>query len=380
MISFNRPYISGNELKYLAEAMESGKLAGDGGFTRRCQGLLEQQLGGGRAFLTTSCTDALEAAALLCDIQPGDEVIMPSFTFVSTANAFALRGAKVRFVDSLAAQPNMDHDEVEALVTPRTRAIIAVHYAGVACEMDVLNDVARRHSLRVVEDAAQGIASSYRGRPLGSIGDLGAFSFHETKNIIAGEGGSLHVNDPALVQRAEIIREKGTNRSAFFRGEIDKYGWVDIGSSFLPSELIAAFLLAQLEALDRIQARRLAIWEAYDARLVPLAATASDLLLTPVIPEYAVNNAHMYYLVCGSLALRTELVAELKQSGFSAVFHYQSLHKSVYFASQHDGRALPHSDRYSDCLLRLPFFHDLSLDDVSRLCDVIEGFVGRVAR
>lgn len=380
MIPFNRPYVSGDELKYLAEAMESGKLAGDGAFTRRCQSLLEQQLGAGRAFLTTSCTDALEAAALLCDIQPGDEVIMPSFTFVSTANAFALRGAKVRFVDSLATQPNMDHGQVEALVTPRTRAIVAVHYAGVACEMDVLSGIARQHGLRVVEDAAQGIASSYRGRPLGSIGDLGAFSFHETKNIIAGEGGALHVNDPALVQRAEIIREKGTNRSAFFRGEIDKYGWVDIGSSFLPSELIAAFLLAQLEALDRIQARRLAIWQTYNARLGPLAATAPDVFQTPVIPNYAINNAHMYYLVCGSLAMRTELAAELKQNGFSAVFHYQSLHKSVYFADQHDGRALPNSDRYSDCLLRLPFFHDLSLDDVSRLCDVIEGFVRRAAR
>lgn len=372
MTPFNKPYVSGRELDYIAEVLAARKLSGDGTFTRRCQTLIEQQLGSGRAFLTTSCTDALEAAAILCDIEPGDEVILPSYTFVSTANAFALRGATLRFVDSMPHHPNMNHDEVASLVTSRTRAVVPVHYAGVACEMDIIGDVAKRHGLRVVEDAAQAIASTFRGRPLGSIGDLAAFSYHETKNIISGEGGSLHVNDAALVHRAEIIREKGTNRSAFFRGEIDKYGWVDLGSSFLPSELIAAFLLAQLEEMGRIQERRLMLWRAYDERLSQSAAVRDGRLHTPEIPKYASNCAHMYYVVCNSLETREALMESLKAQGFGSAFHYQSLHASRYFAGRHDGRPLPNADRYTDCLLRLPLFHDLTVDDVARLCHTVD--------
>ena len=374
MIPFNRPYISGKEAEYISEVLLSGRFAGDGSFTRRCEALLEKHLGGGRAMLTTSCTDALEAAALLCQISPGDEVVMPSFTFSSTANAFALRGAVIRFVDSLPDQPNLDHDAVEALITPRTRAIVAVHYAGVACEMDVLGQIARRRGLHIVEDAAQAIASTFRGAPLGSIGHLAAFSFHETKNVIAGEGGSLHINDPALVPRGEILREKGTNRSAFFRGEVDKYGWVDIGSSFLPSELIAAFLCAQLESLERIQARRLMLWRAYDEGLASVARAGA--LRLPVVPNYASNNAHMYYIVCDTLDVRSRLLAELKSHGFMATFHYQSLHASSFYRDKHDGRALPNADLYSDCLLRLPMFHDLTIDDVDRICKVVCAFFG----
>lgn len=371
-IPFNRPYVAGGEADYIAQAMAERKLSGDGRFTKASQALLERLLGSGRAFLTTSCTDGLEAAALLCDIQPGDEVIVPSFTFVSTANAFMLRGAEIKFVDSLASQPNLDHHAVEELITPRTRGIVPVHYAGVACDMDALRDIADRHGLWIVEDAAQGIASTYRGRPLGTLGDLAAFSFHETKNVISGEGGSLHVNRPDLVERAEIIREKGTNRTAFFRGQIDKYGWVDVGSSYLPSELVAAYLLAQLEAIDEIQARRLAIWAQYDDRLRGIAEAKG--IQAPHVPNYASNNAHMYYLVLPSLDARDRFLAHLKRHGILATFHYQSLHCSRYFADRHDGRALPQSDRYSDCLVRLPLYAELSADDVDRVCDAAAAF------
>jgi dTDP-4-amino-4,6-dideoxygalactose transaminase len=371
-IPFNRPYAVGRESDYIAEAIAERKLSGDGRFTKASQALLERLLGSGRAFLTTSCTDALEAAALLCDIEPGDEVIVPSFTFVSTANAFVLRGAEIRFVDSLTSQPNLDHDAVEALVTPRTRAIVPVHYAGVACDMDALRAIADRHGLWIVEDAAQGIASTYRGQPLGTQGDLAAFSFHETKNVISGEGGSLHVNRTDLVERAEIIREKGTNRSAFFRGEIDKYGWVDVGSSYLPSELVAAYLLAQLEAVEEIQARRLAIWNRYDERLRPIAEQTG--IQAPHFPNYASNNAHMYYLILPSLDARDRFLAHLRGRGILATFHYQSLHRSRYFAERHDGRPLPQADRYSDCLVRLPLYAEMSRDDVDRVCDAAATF------
>ncbi|MDE2184856.1 MAG: dTDP-4-amino-4,6-dideoxygalactose transaminase [Alphaproteobacteria bacterium] len=373
-VPFNRPYLTGHEAQYLEKALANRKLAGDGTFTKQCQAKLESLLGSGRAFLTTSCTDALEAAALLCDVGPGDEVIVPSYTFVSSANAFALRGANIRFVDSLPDHPNLDHSKVEELITERTRVIVAVHYAGVACEMDSLCALADRHNLKIVEDAAQGIASSYRGKSLGTIGDLGAFSYHETKNVIAGEGGSLHVNDLRLVEQAEIVREKGTNRSAFFRGDVDKYGWVAVGSSFLPSELTAAFLLAQLENIDRIQRRRLHLWNAYDAGLAALAKRGDVQL--PTIPNYASNNAHMYFLVCDSLDTRTRLIARLRERGFGAVFHYQSLHASRYFKDKHDGRPLPNADRYTDCLVRLPMFYELEDADVERICDTVRGFFG----
>jgi dTDP-4-amino-4,6-dideoxygalactose transaminase len=369
MIPFNKPYMTGRELEYIRDAVASGKISGDGSFTKRCHAWLEQRLGSGRAFLTSSCTDGLEAAALLCDLQPGDEVIVPSYTFVSTANAFALRGAHIRFADSRPDHPNMDADAIEALVTPRTRVIVPVHYAGMACDMDRITSIARQHGLRVVEDAAQAIESSWKGRPLGTIGDLAAFSFHETKNLISGEGGSLHVNDPELVVRAEIVREKGTNRSSFFRGEVDKYGWVDIGSSFLPSDVTAAFLYAQFEACERIQARRLAIWARYHALLQPLADQGR--LELPMVPAGATNNAHMYYVVCRSLDERTALIASLKARGVMAVFHYQSLHASQYFRALHDGRALPHADRYTDQLLRLPLFYELTDSQVDQICDAV---------
>lgn len=375
MIPFNKPYMTGRELEYIRQAVESGKISGDGLFTRKCHTWLEQRLGSGRAFLTSSCTDALEAAALLCNLQPGDEVIMPSYTFVSTANAFVLRGARIRFIDSGADHPNINPDLIEEVITDRTRVIVPVHYAGMSCDMDKIAAIAARHDLYVVEDAAQAIDSFHRGRPLGTLGDLAAFSFHETKNIISGEGGALHVNDSSLVSRAEIVREKGTNRSSFFRGEVDKYGWVDLGSSYLPSDLTAAFLYAQFEACHTIQARRLAIWENYRERLSDLEASG-DLWL-PRIPAYATNNGHMFYLVCPNLQIRTALIERLKAAGVMAVFHYQSLHASQYYMSKHDGRPLPNADRYTDCLLRLPLYYELTDDQVEYISGVIRGFFGR---
>jgi dTDP-4-amino-4,6-dideoxygalactose transaminase len=374
-IPFNKPFIVGDELAYVAAAVASGKISGDGIYTRKCHAFFEQRYGFRKPLLTTSCTDALEMCALLLDIAPGDEVIVPSFTFVSTANAFALRGAKIVFADSRADQPNIDAASIEALVTPRTRAIVLVHYAGVACEMDTILDVAARHGIAVVEDAAQAIASTYRGQPLGTLGRLGTFSFHETKNVICGEGGLLAVNDATLANRAETIREKGTNRSAFFRGEVDKYGWVDLGSSFLPSDLLAAYLFAQLEHIDRIQARRQAIWERYQAHLAPLAAQGRVAL--PVIPEYASNNGHMFYLVCPTLECRSALIAHLKAAGIHAVFHYQSLHRSPYFGDRHDGRPLENADRFTDCLVRLPFFFELGDAQVDFISETVTDFFQR---
>ncbi len=374
MIPFNRPYLTGSESRYLREAMEGRKLSGDGPLTKRCHALLEQLLGSGKSLLTTSCTDGLEAAAILCDIKPGDEVIMPSYTFVSTANAFALRGATIKFVDSLPSHPNMDHNAVEDLINNRTKAIVPVHYAGVACEMDHLKNLAIKYNLKIVEDAAQAISSYFCGKALGTFGDLSAFSFHETKNIIAGEGGSLHINEESLVQRAEIIREKGTNRSSFFRGEIDKYGWVDIGSSFLPSELTAAFLLAQLEAIEEIQARRIEIWNHYLSRLKPLESAGHVQL--PFIPNYATNNGHMFYLVCPSVEVRMALSAHLKSKGVQTAFHYQSLHLSEYFKGLHDGRDLVEADRYTDGLVRLPLFYELDADQIDNISDLVVEFFG----
>ena len=370
-IPFNKPYLSGPETRYIEEAVRSGKISGDGLFTKRCHQFFEQELGFAKVLLTTSCPDALEMAALLLDLQPGDEIIVPSYTFVSTPNAFVLRGAKIVFADSTPLNPNFDTASLESLITPRTKAIVPVHYAGIACDMDAIHAVATRHDLAVVEDAAQAIDSFYRGRALGTIGALAAFSFHETKNIISGEGGMLAINEPRFAQRAEIIREKGTNRSSFFRGEVDKYGWVDMGSSFLPSDIVAAFLYAQLEHLTDIQARRKAIWQAYFDAFASLEAQG---ISRPMLPEYATNNGHMFYLVCHNLNERTALIEHLRGLQVFPVFHYLSLHASPYYAAKHDGRDLPWADHYTDCLVRLPLYYELHADLQRRVIDGVLDF------
>jgi dTDP-4-amino-4,6-dideoxygalactose transaminase len=372
MIPFNHPYLAGNELTYISEALNKRKFSGDGEFTKKCQALFASKFGFRHNLLTTSCTDALEMCAILLDIQPGDEVILPSYTFVSTANAFALRGARLVFADSQSDQPNIDPAEIERLVTRRTKAIVIVHYAGVACDMDRILQISSANKIPVIEDAAQGIASFHRGRPLGSLGAMSAFSFHETKNILCGEGGLLVVNNEDYVKRAEIIREKGTNRSSFFRGEVDKYGWVDIGSSFLPSDLLAAFLYAQLESVDMIQAERVRVWNGYADRLA--AGAQHGWYSLPVIPDYATNNAHMFYLVCRNLDERTRLIQHLRNAGILAVFHYLSLHSSPYFVKQHGDRVLPNSDRYTDCLVRLPMFPELTDEQVEKISSEIVSF------
>lgn len=361
-IPFNKPFLTGEETQYIREAVESGKISGNGKYTKLCQNFFESEYGFGKCLLTTSCTDALEMSALLIDIQPGDEVIMPSYTFVSTANAFVLRGAKIIFADSRPDHPGMDEASLEALITPRTKAIVPVHYAGVACDMDAIMDAAKKHNLFVVEDAAQAVDSYYTGRDgqrraLGTIGHLAAFSFHETKNIISGEGGMLAINDKRFAERAEIIWEKGTNRSAFFRGEVDKYGWVDVGSSFLPSEIIAAFLWAQLENIGRIQQVRKQHWAHYSDTIGNWAASVGIQL--PVVPDFATNNAHMFYLICADETQRVRLIKHLRDREIHAVFHYLSLHKSPFYSAQHTGGELPQTDRYADSLLRLPLFYEL---------------------
>ncbi len=374
MIPFNKPFLTGKEGHYIYQAVLSGKISGDGVFTKRCHKFFEDRYGFKKCLLTTSCTDALELAALLIDLQPGDEVIMPSYTFVSTANAFVLRGAKIVFCDSRKDHPGIDEDLIEQLVTTKTKAIVPVHYAGVACDMDKIMDIAAKYGLYVIEDAAQAIDSYYTGRdgikrPLGSIGHMAAFSFHETKNIMSGEGGMLAINDKRFVDRAEIIREKGTNRSQFFRGEVDKYGWVDIGSSFLPSDIIAAFLFAQLENLDEIQVKRKMIWDTYYENLQP--SMAAGYFSLPFIPPFATNNSHMFYIVLNNIEERTKLIASLKNNGINAVFHYISLHNSPYYADKHDGRSLPETDRYTDCILRLPLYYELTKEDILFICDTI---------
>lgn len=367
MIPFNKPYFTGKETKYIEDAVRSGKISGNGIYTRKCQTYFEQTYGFQKTLLTTSCTDALEMAAILINIKEGDEVIMPSYTFVSTANAFVLRGAKIVFADSRKDHPNMDETKIESLITSKTKAIVPVHYAGVACEMDVIMEIAERHNLFVIEDAAQAIDSYFTGKngikkALGSIGHLAAFSFHETKNIISGEGGLLAINDDRFINRAEIIWEKGTNRSSFFRGEVDKYGWVDMGSSFLPSEIIAAFLWAQLENLEKIQKKRKEIWENY---FINLKAWADkNEIGLPILPEYATNNAHMFYLICKDLNQRTKLIEHLKDKEILAVFHYISLHKSLFYSSKYQGKPLLETDRFTDTLVRLPLFYELNFDKV----------------
>lgn len=370
MIDFNRPHLTGNELKYIHQAVvDNLKISGNGEFTKECQHFFEEKYGFKKCLLTTSCTDALEMAAILCDIHPGDEVIVPSYTFVSSALAFVRAGAKIVFADSMVRNPNIDAEKIEELVTPRTKAIVPVHYAGVACDMDRIMEIADRYGLFVVEDAAQAIDSYYKGRPLGSIGHFAAFSFHETKNIISGEGGLLVVNDERFVRRAEIIWEKGTNRAEFYRGEVNKYGWCDTGSSFLPSEVSAAFLWAQLEEMDAIQEKRKALWNQYFARLKPDAE--KGIFRLPDIPDYATNNAHMFYLVCNTFEERTALIKHLKDNGIQAVFHYLSLHCSPYYLEKHDGRELPNCDRYADCLVRLPMYYDLMHTDIDRICSLV---------
>lgn len=367
IIPFNKPYLTGNETHYIHDAVIAGKISGNGKYTKLCQSYFEERYGFKKCLLTTSCTDALEMAAILINIQPGDEVIIPSYTFVSTANAFILRGAKIIFADSCKDNPNIDADAIESLITENTKAIVPVHYAGIACDMDKIMELADKYGLFVVEDAAQAIESYYTGkdgvkRPLGAIGHLSAFSFHETKNIISGEGGMLVINDGRFVERAEIIWEKGTNRSSFFRGEVDKYGWVDIGSSYLPSEVIAAFLWAQLENIEKIQEKRKEHWNSYFEKLAAWAAR-NDISL-PLIPAFATNNAHMFYIVCKSMEQRSAIIAGLRQKGILSVFHYISLHDSVFYKEKHDGRRLPWSDAYTDRLLRLPMFYDLDTEIV----------------
>jgi dTDP-4-amino-4,6-dideoxygalactose transaminase len=372
-VPFNKPYRSGDEVRLIEDAIVNRHhLSGDGYYTKECQRWFKAQLSGADTLLTTSCTDALEMSALLLRIEPGDEVILPSFTFVSTATAFALRGATLKFADSLPNHPNVDPESVASLISERTRAIVVMHYSGMACEMDTLLALAAKHQIPVVEDAAQAFGTTYQGKPLGTLGCMGTLSFHETKNIIAGEGGLLILNDKALTQRAEMLREKGTNRAAFFRGQVDKYRWVDIGSSFLPSDMIAAFLYGQLQASDSIQALRLRAWERYHERLLKL--DHSGLVQLPKIPAGASNNGHIYYLVCRAPQERDALLAHLQAQEVQAVIHYQALHRSPYYLERAAPVALPHAERYSDCLLRLPLFCEITEQQQERVCAAVEAF------
>ena len=368
MIPFNKPYCSGRELSYIQEVCHSMTMSGNGDYTKLCHGFFEKKYGFRKCLLTTSGTDALEMCAMLCNLQPGDEVIVPSYTFVSTALAFLREGAKVVFADSSSNTPNMEAEQIEPLITSRTKVIAVVHYAGVACDMDPIMALAEKHHLLVVEDAAHAIDSFYKDKSLGRIGNLAAFSFHETKNISSGEGGMLVVNDERFVRRSEILWEKGTNRAEFYRGMVNKYGWVDIGSSFLPSEFNAAYLWAQLEQLDDIQGKRKHIWGMYDKAL---RGHLSNGILPPEVPVYATNNAHMYYLKCPNLAYRNSLIDYLKNNGIQASFHYLPLHSSKYYQDKHDGRALPNCDRYADCLVRLPLYYELKDEEIEKIIKLI---------
>ena len=374
MIPFNKPYISGRELKYLEEVCHSTTMSGNGDFTKKCHTFFEQKYGFKKCLLATSGTDALEMCAMLCNLKPGDEVIVPSYTFVSTALAFLREGAKVVFADSSAENPNMEVEQIEPLINEKTKVIAVVHYAGVACDMDAIMALAEKHNLLVVEDAAHCIDSFYKGRPLGSIGHLGAFSFHETNNISSGEGGMCVINDERFVRRAEIIWEKGTNRAEFYRGMVNKYGWVDMGSSFLPSEFNAAYLWAQLEQLDDIQGKRKHIWNRY---FEGLNGKIGNEVKLPYIPEYATNNAHMFYLLCPSLEYRTALMKFLKENDVQTTFHYLPLHSSKYYEDKHDGRELPNCDRYGDTLVRLPLFYELSDMEIDKIVKLIVEFCNK---
>lgn len=375
-IPFNKPFIIGKELDYLAQSVLSGHIAGDGLFTKKCHLLMEKEFRARKILLTTSCTTALEMAAILCEVGPGDEVILPSFTFVSTANAFYLRGAKPVFIDIRADTLNIDETKIDAVITERTKVIAPVHYAGVGCEMDPILEIANRNDLYIIEDAAHGVNAAYKDRYLGTIGDFGAFSFHETKNYICGEGGAILINSERFIERAEIIREKGTNRTRFFRGEIDKYTWVDIGSSYLPSDLLAAFLYAQLENMERITERRREIYNFY---LKELASLADDgILQLPVIPEYCRPNYHFFYIILRDKKIRDDLLSYLNSKGIGAVFHYIPLHLSPVGRSMGyvDGQ-LPITESISDRLLRLPFYYNLKKDEQAEVIKAIKGFFNR---
>ncbi len=369
MIPFNKPYLTGKETFYIEDAVKSGKISGNGKYTKLCQDYFQSRYNFKKCLLTTSCTDALEMCAILLNISPGDEVIIPSYTFVSTALAFVRQGAKIVFADSRTDHPGIDEEKIESLITNKTKVIVPVHYAGVACDMDKIMALANKYNLFVVEDAAQAIDSFYTGkdgvkRALGSIGHLSAFSFHETKNIISGEGGMLCINDERFLKRAEIIWEKGTNRAEFFRGEVNKYGWVDTGSSFLPSEIIAAFLWAQIEHLDEIQKKRKEIWNQYYSLLKPLEIFGN--FKPPEIPDYATNNGHMFYLICKSEEYRAGVLNKLRKNNIYAVFHYLSLHKSEFYKNKHDSRELEKCDKYAECLVRLPLFYELEFQSISK--------------
>jgi dTDP-4-amino-4,6-dideoxygalactose transaminase len=375
MIPFNKPYLTGKETTYITEAVQSGRISGNGAYTYLCQNYFQNQYSFLKTLLTTSCSDALEMAAILMNIKPGDEVIVPSYTFVSTANAFVREGAKIVFCDSRPDHPGIDESKLEELISPKTKAIVPVHYAGVASDMDSILDLAQKHNIAVIEDAAHAVDAYYTERGgrrirLGGIGDLGTFSFHETKNIISGEGGLLIINNEAFAKRAEIIWEKGTDRAAFTRGEVDKYGWVDVGSSFLPSEIVSAFLWAQLENLEKIQAKRISLWHNYNDSLVHW--TNHKGIQLPSIPSFASVNGHMFYIVCESLKQRQHIQQRLKSKDIQAVSHYISLHSSPFYERKHDGRKLPNSDRYTHCLLRLPMFYTLSEQQQMRIIDEIQ--------
>ena len=373
MIDFNRPAFVGSELEYIQDAIHRGMLCGDGIYTKKCSQWMEKEFDVSRVMLTTSCTHALEMAAFLCDIQPGDEVIMPSYTFVSTADAFVLRGAKIVFVDIRPDTMNLDEKLIEQAITPKTKVIVPVHYAGVACEMDTIMDIAHRHGLKVVEDAAQGVDACYKGKALGTIGDFGCYSFHETKNFTMGEGGALLFQKEEYLEKAEILREKGTDRSKFFRGQVDKSRWMDYGSSYLPSELNAAYLYAQLEAKDKIQKKRMEIYEYYHRNLADLAAEGK--VEQPYVPQDCKHNAHMYYLKVKDMKVRTRLLAYLRENGICSVFHYVPLHSAP--AGQKFGRFAGedvYTTKESERLLRLPMFYNLDMEDVKRIVDVIHKF------
>ena len=373
VIPYNKPFIVGKELYYIANAVLNGQLSGNGIYTKRCQQWLKERIDCKKALLTHSCTAALEMAAILCNIQPGDEIIMPSFTFVSTANAFVLRGGVPVFVDIRSDNLNLDEQLIEDAITEKTRAIVVVHYAGVGCEMEKIMAIAEKHKLFVIEDAAQGLLSCYKDRPLGSIGHLGCISFHETKNIISGEGGALLINDPEFIERAEIIWEKGTNRSQFFRGQVDKYTWVDIGSSFLPSELIAAFLYAQLEEAEKIIAKRRSIFERYMNQLRPLELKGHIHL--PYIDTHCESNGHIFYILANSLEVRDDLIKRFKENGIWAIFHYVPLHSSPAGVKYgRVGSAMKVTDDISDRLLRLPLYFEMTDADVDRVIDVLSLF------
>ena len=376
MIDFNRPAFTGKEFEYIRDAVERGMLCGDGIYTKKCSAWMEEKTGTAKALLTTSCTHATEMAALLADIQPGDEVVMPSFTFVSTADAFVLRGAKVKFVDIRPDTMNIDESLIEDAITDKTKAIVPVHYAGVGCEMDTIMDIARKHHLLVIEDAAQGVMSSYKGKALGTIGDYGCYSFHETKNYSMGEGGALLIKDPDMIERAEIVREKGTNRSKFFRGQIDKYTWVDAGSSYLPSELNAAYLWAQLEQADMVNDNRLKSWNLYKELLTPIAE--KEYITLPYIPEECTHNAHMFYIKTKNLEERSALISYLKENGVLAVFHYIPLHGAP--AGQKYGEFIgedKYTTRESERLVRLPMYYNLSEEDITYVAELISRFYAR---